>query len=81
MNATEEQSNGKKVLWIVCPNCKFKLAKQIGPGRYETKMKKRKDVYFCAEIVIGTITCSTCGFVQPIPAVAVECDEKTERKQ
>lgn len=71
----------EKSMWVVCPNCKRKLAKQVSAGRYEAKMKKRKDVYFCAEVVIGALICPGCNFRQTIPTVAIECDEPREHKQ
>ena len=53
-------------IWILCPNCARRLAKKIGPGRYETVMVQRrgKEKKILRVVIIsGEITCPNtyCG--------------------
>lgn len=49
-------------LWLLCTNCRRKLAKVMYDGRYESKSRN-----FCVEIVIGTVICPRCGRRHELP--------------
>jgi DNA-directed RNA polymerase subunit RPC12/RpoP len=59
----------QKEEWVTCPECSKKLAKKIGKGKYQTRMRLRKGKYYEATITIGEVRCPRCGFVLKILGV------------
>ena len=66
--------------FIKCPQCSRNLCKKIGIGRYETKMKKDKNTWFAAEVIVGTITCPRCGYRLNLPITVTLSSNKEPAK-